>query len=156
MTNILLPRRPILDDAAIERAIENTLSMAAAAVEVDFNVTAKTWTHKPDFKIARARGLRRIYTEDRIYGYVNRGTRVRHAVMVPGFRPKSRKGFIGANMGRGGAVVVSRKIVRPGIEAREFDVAIADKWRDEFPDQLQRAIDTEVSRQNRANSSAAQ
>lgn len=153
---VMVPRYPILNEAAITRAIENTLTMAARGVKVDFDVTTRTWQDRPDFETEKSPGRRVIFTTNKVYGYLNRGTRVRHALMVPDFRPKTRHRYIGSNKGRGGVIIVSRKIVRPGIEAREFDTAIGEKWTKELPGQLQRALTVEVQRQNSRNSTATE
>ena len=149
MLRVFIPSGNFLDGEAIVRAVENGLSEAAAAAKVDFEVTTATWDNKPDFKVDQEEGYRLIYTDDDQYGYVNKGTKVRRAVMSPGFRPKTRFRFIGSNKGAGGVVFISKKLNLPGIEAREFDLAIKEKWDKELPVALQRAIDTEVSRQNR-------
>ncbi len=147
---VILPPKDLLDPQRYLRVVENSLTETARAIKIDFDTTTATWSDRPDFRIESHTGERTISTDDEVYGYINRGTAVRHALMEPGFRPKSRRRYIGANKGQGGVVIVSKKIVRPGIEAREFDEAIAVKWHDEFPAQLQRAIDSEAARQARA------
>lgn len=144
---VILPPKGFLDPARYARVIENSLTETAHAIKIDFDVTTETWKDRPLFVIERTPDGRRILTTDATYGYVNRGTRVRRALMEPGFRPKSRRRYIGANAGQGGVVIVSKKLSLPGIEAREFDEAIRAKWHEEWPRQLQRAIDAEAHRQ---------
>ena len=147
---VILPPKDLLDPRRYLRVVENSLTETARAIKVDFDTTTSSWADRPAFTIESHTGERKVFTDNEIYGYVNRGTAVRHALMEPGFRPKSRRRYIGANKGQGGVVIVSKKIVRPGIEAREFDEAIRAKWHDEFPRQLQRAIDSEAARQARS------
>ena len=146
---VIIPREPFLDGAAIVRAVENSLSEAAASAKRDFMATTRTWDSRPEFTIDSRPGVREVYTTSDVYGYLNAGTSVRRAVMVGGFRPKTRHRYIGSNKGKGGVVFVSKKLSLPGIEAREFDIAIAEKWNDKMPALLQRAVDSEVTRQNR-------
>jgi len=146
---VIIPKEPFLDGAAIVRAVENSLSEAAASAKTDFGATTRTWDSQPDFTIDSRPGVREVYTTNDVYGYLNRGTAVRRAVMVGGFRPKTRHRYIGSNKGKGGVVFISKKLSLPGIEAREFDIAVKEKMDDEVPVKMQRAIAAEVTRQNR-------
>jgi hypothetical protein len=63
--------------------------------------------------------------------------------MTPDFMPKSRVGSLTANKGRGGVMFgPSKRINRPGIKARNFDKTIATRWRKQFPEHMQRAINS--------------
>jgi hypothetical protein len=146
---VLLPKEPFLDADAIIRTLTNTMKGLAKDIKVDFDTTTRTWGNEPEFVIEEAGLEFSVYTTDKIYFFLNRGTSVRHAVMSHDFSPKTRSGYIGSNKGEGGVVFVSRKINLPGIEARKFDEAIITKWQPLVPGLLQRAIDAEVSRQNR-------
>ncbi len=142
-----------LDPAKFKRAIENAGNMTAKAVQVDFKVTTRTWKHQPDFTITHA-GMNPVWdisTNDEIYGYVSQGTRPhvikpRNARILVfkqgGFRAKSRPGFIGSNAGSPatGETRIAKVVHHPGTEAREFAQTIANKWKVEWPRQLQRAI----------------
>jgi hypothetical protein len=141
---LIMPPLPLLDADKILRATENALDGAAKDVKVDFMVTTETFDHKVDFVIDKSNGKREIYTTDAPYFYVNFGTRVRHALMSPDFKPKTRTGWIGSNQGRGGVILISKKLNLPGIEARKFDTTIQEKWQKRFPEIMQRAIDAEV------------
>lgn len=109
------------------------------AIQTDFHSTVETWDHKPKF-------IKNTYIfQDRIVGFVrtvrisggkppelvyyfiNNGTRIRYAHMTSDFEPKSRRRVIGSFAGRGGFDKLDVRFPMPGIEAREFDVAIAIK-----------------------------
>jgi hypothetical protein len=141
--DIKVPRDLLPDADELERILENALTMTAKAVKVDFDTTTKTWNTRPEFQIARGKFLRTVFTEDANYGFVNDGTTVRYALMSPDFKAKTTPGFIGSKAGAGDLIIVNRNHPRPGIKARKFDEAIADKWEKEFPIQVQRAIDSE-------------
>lgn len=140
---IKIPKDLLPDANKLERILENALTMTAKAVKVDFDTTTKTWTTRPEFQIARGKFLRKVFTEDANYGFVNDGTTVRYALMSPDFKAKTRPGFIGSGAGAGDLIIVNRNNPRPGIKARQFDKMISEKWEKEFPIQIQRAIDSE-------------
>ena len=60
--------------------------------------------------------------------WLDLGTKVRYAVMTKNFVPKTREGQLNSWAGRGGMLFVSKKHPMPGIKARKFTKALADKW----------------------------
>lgn len=138
------------------RAITNALNGTAQAIKADFEVTAQTFSHKPTFTIEAPNQFeRQVGTDDENYIRLNAGTRAhviwpkKSKVLVFGtpFRSKTLPRSIASGPGStGGAQVITRGPVHhPGTAAREFDKAIAQKWDRLFPQNLQRAIDAEVS-----------
>ena len=119
----------------------NTLRKEARAGRKEYQQTTRTWAHKPVFKISglslRGQVARiTVSTTDRIYGYVDRGTR-RHVIeprspvsisgrpsslrFRPGYRRKTRPRHIGSSAGgRFGAYVYPVSVTHPGIKARGF------------------------------------
>lgn len=151
---VILPKKNLLTAQQMARAVENALNQSAKAVQVDFEVTTQTWEHKPDFKIQSSPGERTISTTDEIYGYVTGGTKPHvitpknAKVLVFGApsRAKTTPGVIGSGSGsKGSQIIHTKRVHHPGTQAREFEQTIAKKWEKEFPDQMQRAIDSEVS-----------
>lgn len=143
---VILPTEK-LDYKRILDAIEDGLDTAADEVRKDFGKTISTWEHKPTFTILKRPGERTISTADDIYRYVSCGTRVRRVVMTRDFSPKSRYRFVGAMAGSGGvAFGPSKRINRPGIKAREFEITIALVWQRVLPRVLQDALDDKVSK----------
>lgn len=139
---VILPRRAVFDRKKLEGVIESTLSGLALGAKADFETTVATWNTSVDFTIKSPEKYSRVVsTNNRIYKFINDGTRVRYAVMTANFRAKTRPGFIGSNAGAGGVAFFSKKRPRPGIKARNFDKKIAEKWRKEAPRTMQRAID---------------
>lgn len=151
---VFVPKSLVADPAKLARAVTNALDGAAKGALIDFKATTATWDHQPDFATDAPSADRRVVgTDDEIYGYVTGGTRphviVAHgkALAFPGggFRPKSRPRVIGSNKGsKGGAAIFRPRVNHPGTTAREFEEAIAEKWRKELPVTMQRAIDSEV------------
>lgn len=140
---VIFPEKVLLDPQAVVRVCENTLQGVALNVKVDFDVTTQTWNDRPTFTITKAPLKRVVATKSDIYRFVSRGTRVRFAVMTAGFRPKTRTGYIGSNIGKGGMAFLGKKPL-PGIKARNFEPTIGKKWQKEMPAIMQRAIDSEV------------
>src|SRR5574340_337694 len=147
----LVKKLELFDKKQLLRTIENAGNESSKAVQVDFYTTTRTWTRQPKFSIKHQRnsGQWDIGTDDEIYGYIDEGTKP-HIIRPRNkkalswgapFKAKTRPGYIGSNMGRRGKKRVTRKIVHhPGIRARGFVRAINDKWEDEWPRQLGRAI----------------
>lgn len=151
---VFVPKSLVADPQKLARAVANGLDGAAKGALEDFKVTTQTWTHQPDFDIQEPSADRRVVgTNDDIYSYVTEGTKphviVAHgkALAFPGggFRPKSRPRYIGSNKGsKGGAVIFRPRVQHPGTAPREFEQAIADKWKTELPKIMQRSIDSEL------------
>lgn len=143
----------LADPGKLSRVIENALSAAALGVKADFGVTTQTWKHKPRFTVVRKTGERVISTDDKIYQYVDMGTRA-HVIRArgrkplafkTGFRAKSTPGKIGSTGGGASGPSVFARVVRhPGTKARRFSETIAKKWDRELPEITQRAIDSEL------------
>lgn len=149
----ILPKHNPFDIERMRKAIENAGKESAKAVEVDFNVTTRTWNHKPDFKIRHQQyiAIWEISTDDEVYGYVDAGTRP-HIIKVKnarflhfyrtGFRAKSRAGWIGSNKGKAANKdeTFVKSVSHPGNQPRNFAKTIQKKWATEWPRQLARAI----------------
>lgn len=108
--------------------ILNALRRTEKKMLKDYEKTTATWTNKPTFdsKVTYAGGVAKVkvWTDDVIYGYIDRGTPVRYAKMTDDFVPKTVPGWIGSQQGAGGVWWISKKHPLPGIEARGFTVLI--------------------------------
>lgn len=153
----VIPTRLALDPQRLMRGIQNGLDASARAVKVDFGVTTQTWKKKPEFTITETDDGRIVGTDDEIYGYVNDGTPAHDITPKRGkilvfpwggkgsYRPKTSVRTIGStDGGSSGGIVKLKRVKHPGTDAREFDAVIAEKWREQFPQTMQRALDSEV------------
>ena len=61
-----------------------------------------------------------IGSDDKILGYLDRGTSVRYAIMSADFVAQTRPGSLQSSAGHGGVVIINRNNPRPGIPARNF------------------------------------
>ena len=149
----ILPKRNLFDQVRYRTVIENAGNMTAKAIQVDYEVTVETWTHKATFRIKHSPGSGSwiISTSDKIYGYVSGGTRPhiirpkargRLRFFRTGFRPKSRVGWIGSNKGHAANkdLAFAKEVHHPGTEARKYPEVIKKKWEAEWGRQLARAI----------------
>lgn len=143
---VIIPKGFLKNPQNIVNSAETALDMAAEDIRVDYGVVTQTWNHKPVFAIDKSKLKRRITTGDDVFRYIDKGTAVRRAVMTPGFRPKTIPGQIRSRMGSGGVAYISKKVVKPGIEARRFSEEILKKWTKEFPKLLQQAVIVEVNK----------
>lgn len=130
---------------AIRLELLSMMSTTSREIKKDFQACVKTWNHKVEFEIIKSlKGGPTVLigTDDEIFGYVNNGT-PKHDIpaqnpaglfYADGYTPKTQVGVIGSGKGgkfgkiRGHGMIVTH----PGIEARKFDVIIADKWRAKF------------------------
>jgi len=147
---IKLPKDAI-PTKAIEKAIKNALNASAKGAQVDFKVTTRTWTNKPEFAIESPdEETRVVSTDSKIYGFVDKGTKPhiirprkggRLSWMGTAYRAKTSPGVIGSKTGGNNNSIVYAKIVQhPGSEARKFSIAIRDKWAKQMYTLMQSAI----------------
>lgn len=160
MKSVILPLpdwdKPLISLPEMKRAIDNALTGTAKAIRVDFNVTTQTWKKRPTFSIlirgsSLPEGQRIISTMNEIYAYVNYGTkphtiRPKYAnklAFQSGYTNKTVPNRIASRPGGSfGPTVFANEVKHPGTKARNFDRAIARKWRKEWPRNLQRAINS--------------
>lgn len=140
---VIKPKK-VVDPKRVQKVINSALDEWANGMKADFEKTTATWQHKPKFKINKRGGYRSVWTDDEIYQYITRGTRVRYATMTKGYGRKTRPRYITSYKGRGGVLFISRKHPRPGIEARQFDIVISDRWGPKGAKMVQDAINKEV------------
>lgn len=134
---------------SVLNAIRGALDEVAEDAKKDFEATVETWERQPEFEITGESIIsREVFTQDKIYFFINNGTSVRYATMTPDFQAKTTPRVIGSNRGSGGVHFINRNRPRPGIEARKFDEVIAKKWEKQFPLILQKAV-TEATRLSR-------
>jgi len=141
---ITIPKSKMLDPEALKRVIINTMEARAKDIKIDLKVTTQTWNNKPSFTITRRSFVWTIGTDDDIYKFVDKGTKVRYAVMTPNFQAKTRVNVIGSRKGVGGFSHFNFKKPKPGIKARNFTKEIAKKWQRLLPNIVERAILSEL------------
>lgn len=143
----------MIDGRKLRRAIDNALNGAAKAVKVDLDTTTQSWKSRPEFTIDRTADGRIVATDDEVFQYVDAGTRP-HVITARnkpvltfgvGGSPKTTPRVIGSKPGtKGRSIVRAKQVHHPGSAPREFTDTVKEKWDDELPVTLQRAIDAIV------------
>lgn len=135
---------PLFDDRQFSRDLQRAAKTRAQAMRRDYEKTVATWDDPPKFTQVTDTTSPDISvlvgTDDPIYGYLDRGTRVRRALMSPDFRAKTRPGELRSYPGQGGVVFISKKLALPGIEARGWTRIIGQKHRKPFQNDVLAAL----------------
>lgn len=143
-------------DEAFKAAIVAEANRVAQEMVKDFEATTATWEHEVKFEAVvdvdpNVEVL--VGTDDKIYGYVNDGTKphpifARRARALSfqwggkgSYRAKTRPKVIGSTPGGPTGPQVARPYVQhPGTDAREFDTTIEKKWRPRFLRLMEKAM----------------
>lgn len=111
---------------------------AAEAAEKDIEATFETWKHKPTVTVKERSDGYSLTVDDPVWNMLDKGTpkhvirakRARFLRFSPGYRAKTRPGFIGSTTGSRGEGAVFRKMVNhPGTKARSWSKLIGTKYR---------------------------
>lgn len=115
------------------RAVESANQKTANATRRDLQATVRTWDHKVEFEVVEDRSggdySLTAGTDDKIYGYVNDGTKPhvirpkksRFLSFRGGYNAKTRVGVIGSRAGGPfGDSVVAQEVHHPGFPGRNF------------------------------------
>ena len=92
-----------------------------------------TWKSGVRFIITKTPQGREVFTTEKPYLYLTRGTRVRYATMTPGFMAKTKVGVLSSGVGKGGVLFISRKHPRPGIKAMGYEELVVDEMKKTMP-----------------------
>jgi hypothetical protein len=145
---ILIKRK--LSAKSMTRALEASVLHIVNLMGTDFDKTHKTWKRKPKFvksgpKRSRGRLIGHVGTDNKIYGFVSKGTRKDYPIFprrpggvlaFPGgkYKAKTRPRVIGSRAGgaRGPTRFAKHVLKHPGIKARDFDKEIAKRRQKNF------------------------
>ena len=134
-------------------AMHKAVMKSARLVERDFASTTKTWEHQPQFTVAVTQTGNNYEvtagTNDKIYGYVDAGTRA-HVIRAKrskylrfssGYRAKTRVGVIGSNPGGPfGDTVYASQVNHPGFEGRKFTLKIKQRRQKTMEQEIAQAV----------------
>lgn len=142
------------------QAIEKAIYKTANLVQSDLQSTTRTWKHKPAFFITvSTQGADYVIaagTNDKIYGYVDAGTkphvikpkRSKYLRFSSGYRAKTRVGIIGSQEGGSFGGDVYRQSVRhPGFPGRKFIVSIQKRRQKTLEQETSQAVAKVARRQ---------
>lgn len=148
-----------LNEEAIYKEISKALTSEANAIEGEYKKTVRYWKHKPKFQkiknidITGQKAEVIVGTDDKVYGYVDLGTRAHFvpksgkALMAfrPGYMAKTSVGQIRTSGARWTGAF-GKRIVRygrwkvRGIQARRFSEIIQKRRNPKFRDAMIQAI----------------
>lgn len=137
------------NSASLARAaIKTALDSTAKLVKTDYQATQRTWKKQKTDPIIANQGedTRLVYVPNKVFGYVDLGTRphvirpktARRLAFRSGFIAKTSPGVIGSGAGGSfGGYRYAKQVKHPGTKPRLFSKTIASK---RVPD-LAKAID---------------
>jgi hypothetical protein len=122
-------------------------------IKADFEKTTKTWEHKPKFDVKTKSTNEQVSiavsTKDKVYGYVDQGTRphiikprrAKRLAFSSKFKPKTKVRVIGSQAGARGKVDTFAQVVHhPGSDAREFAQEIQAAWQPKLKKRIEQTI----------------
>jgi len=142
-------KKAIFRDEIIDEAYS-----LAADILLEYELTTATWEHQPHFvhmvDIGSDGVSILVGTDDRIYGYVNRGTPP-HMIYPKkpggvlafrsGYSAKTSPNTLGSRAGGpSGGMVYARGVPHPGTEPRNFDTIIDKEWTPEIQRRMKNAV----------------
>lgn len=121
--------------------LDATVNQIALDAEAEYHKVTRTWRHQPQFVIHQVRTAQyTVTTDDPIFHFLDKGTRVRRALMSRDWVSKTKPRFIASYNGRGQVLFISRKLNRPGIQAREWSKIIHDRLQPGAANRLRRTL----------------
>ena len=159
VVKVIKPQR--FKEDKLRLALLSGMKEAQKGMLTDFQATTKTWKHKPKFEVAKSIAMAQsptvhVITTDRIYGYVNDGTKPHpiFAGIYTGlsnkkalsfrsgkYHPKTRPRVISSTPGGASGPKIARPYVEhPGTKARKFDETIQKKWTPRFKRLMEQAM----------------
>ena len=144
MKIVIKPIEVKIDTKAFEKALKKMLDQEAESIRESYENTVKTWRHKPDFKkyvrVTQQQVYLSVTTQDKIYRYIEFGTRVRRAIMSKNWVSKTRPNRLTPGGGAGHVVFISKKVKRPGIKARNYSKLIWKNRKARFTKAMRQAF----------------
>jgi hypothetical protein len=120
-----------LEYKSISRELRNQLWKESIEIKRQYKLCVSTFHEKSKFvneKVPSEKdAIVRVWTDDPRFLWLDKGTKIRWALMSGDWQSKTRPHWVGAGRGKGRAVLVGKRAFRkrglaprPGIEARHF------------------------------------
>lgn len=163
MTTVRIkPIIPSLNVPDFQKIAKTELRREVVAVKRELALPTKRWKHTVTFYERPASGAQSsgvdVGTENKIYGYVDRGTKphlikpkkAKKLRFNSKFRPKTKVGSLNSGAGASAPPVAFATVVHhPGSKARGFTKQVLQRSRKRFPKAVDKAIKLAVMRGNR-------
>ena len=149
-TKTIKPTKLNLEAIRIE--LEKAVTFEGDAIRKEYEKTTRTWKRKPVFEVVPEVSNTKVEvlvgTDDKIYKFLDEGTKVRYATMSPDWQSKTTPGFIGSGPGRGRKLFVRKDRPRPGIKARDFSKIIQKRRQKPFQQSMIKAMQKGADKAN--------
>lgn len=97
----------------IRKGMRAVLEAHADKVKRDLESLTSNWNHDPKIKVEvridNESGTARVTSSDDVFGYLNRGTSVRYALMSPDWKSKTRPGSFRSGSGSGRVLYIGKR-----------------------------------------------
>ena len=139
-------------------SIASMANSVAKDIEKDLKEITKTWDHKPEFEalkeISQTGTTVMVLTDDSVFNMLDAGIK-EHDIFPKedggvlafpwdgygSYIPKTEPGWIGSRKSKVGVTKNIRAYVHhPGVDARKFYDAVAERWQKRFNDRCNKAI----------------
>lgn len=149
---VIKPHTPFKSKVFLD-AIKSEQKKVGDDIKKDFEKTTKTWKHKVVFRVqskeSGSQSTVNVFTTDKIYGYVDEGTRAHiirpkkaKALSFKGiYRTKTKPHVINSSSGgSSGKQVFAQEVHHPGTDPRYFARDIQAKWQPQLSKRIQTTI----------------
>lgn len=128
----IIPPPGTLSAAKYARAVQAARGIAETAGLSEARGITRSWKHKPDWKIERKGDDESdIVTSDEIFHWQDEGTKGPYVI-----RPRRKRALFWS-----GAAHPVRRVVHPGLKAKNYSAQIAEKMQKQYERIMQAEID---------------
>jgi|SRR5690606_7855492 len=141
---VIRPVKPkLLDRFRLFSIMRSMMDEVAREIHEDFKKTVETWDRKPEFTVKRSvsvfgpKMVIEVSTDDLVYRWIAEGTRAHEIVAdeypVLVFRSEYASKTVPEEIGSWpsaeyGDLIITESVYHPGIEPRDFEQTIREKW----------------------------
>ena len=136
-------RKKLIDDVQLRTELRRANQNTARDIRRDLEKTTTTWDHDVKFQqITETKDWATVLigTDDQIWKWLDRGTRVRYAHMTSDFEAKTTPDWVGSRPGAGGVAFIDKSKPLPGIEARNWSKLLTQKHMPKHKKRVQDAM----------------
>lgn len=116
MSIVLVKKRIVpkkkLDVPGARKIVEQALEDTVKDVKKDYATITKAWKHQPDvdsdYELRGIDATVLVGVDDKVFNYLDKGTKVRYALMRPGYKRKTKPGRLSSTAGGGGVRYIGK------------------------------------------------
>jgi hypothetical protein len=136
-------RKKLINDVQLRADIRRANQNTARDIRRELEKTTQTWDHEVKFQQITNVGEWAevlIGTDDKIWKWLDQGTRVRYAHMTSDFEAKTTPDWVGSRPGKGGVAFIDTRHPLPGIKARNWSTILTQKHMPKHKKRVQDAM----------------